>query len=272
MPTSLLGVIRGERRVTGWVTDARMGKTLDALRRLQDIERRLADIRRNIETKARRVDIQKRNVQKADERLLDSQRAALELQAKIDAMTLEIAVREETIAKHREALHRAKTNKDYSAILAAMNTEKADTSKEEDELLRQMEQLQAIRDGQAAISEEKAKHLERLAVAESALTAYEGECAADRDRFQSSRDACAEGITAGVLSVFTRIADRHDGEALAAVVQPHPKRTDYACSGCNLNLTLPIVDALLTRDEIQICQACGRILYVDRSSTEKTLR
>ncbi len=258
--------------MAGWTTDACMGKTLDALRRLQNIELRLAGIRRNIETKARRVDTQKRNVQKADERLLDSQRAALELQAKIDAKSLEIAAREETITKHREALHRAKTNKDYSAILAAMNTEKADTSKEEDALLRQMEQVQVIRDGQAAISAEKAEHLEKLAAAESALNAYERESEADRDRFQSSRDACAEGITAGVLSVFKRIADRHDGEALAAVVQPHPKRTDYACSGCNLNLTLPIVDALLTRDEIQICQACGRILFVERSSTEKTLR
>ena len=121
-----------------------MGETLDALHRLQVVELQLAAIRRNRETKTRRIESAKRQLKIAEERLKERQLAARERQARIDGLSLEVASREESVAKHREGLNKAKSNKEYSAILAAMNTEKADNSKIESRILELMEEVQTL--------------------------------------------------------------------------------------------------------------------------------
>ena len=65
----------------------------------------------------------------------------------------------------------------YAAILSAMNTEKADTAKNENEILIQMEEIQKLQDEGAAIEEEKTKYVEGVASAQAALKDYEKSCA-----------------------------------------------------------------------------------------------
>ena len=48
----------------------------------------------------------------------------------------------------------------------------------------------------------------------------------------------------------------------------HPKREEYMCGGCNLKVTLEIVNSLQTRDEIQVCKVCGRILFIETPQTQ----
>jgi predicted nucleic acid-binding Zn-ribbon protein len=50
---------------------------------------------------------------------------------------------------------------------------------------------------------------------------------------------------------------------MALVERVHPKRVEYVCSGCNMSVTLEIVNALQSRDEVQTCQICSRILYFE---------
>jgi predicted nucleic acid-binding Zn-ribbon protein len=241
-----------------------MGEVLNTLQQLQKIELKLAAIRRNLESRARKVTAQQRNAAEAEERLRQNLMATRQLTAKLDAATLEVAVKDEAISKHREALNKAKTNKEYAAILSAMNTEKADTAKNENDILVQMEEVQSLKNHGTAILEEKAKYLEGVAAAEAALKAYEKSCAEELGTLRASREKFAESIAPGTLSVFTRVAEHHDGEAMASVIKLHPKRNDWACSGCNMNVSLPIVDSLRIKDEIQICQFCGRILFVGK--------
>lgn len=101
---------------------------MEALHRLQAIERQLAEIRRDREVKERRVTRQNRQLQRIDESLQQSKMTYQERRRRLDALQLDVAAREESVDKHRQALNTAKTNKEYSAILTAMNTEKADNS------------------------------------------------------------------------------------------------------------------------------------------------
>jgi predicted nucleic acid-binding Zn-ribbon protein len=39
---------------------------------------------------------------------------------------------------------------------------------------------------------------------------------------------------------------------------------EYNCAGCNMKVTLEIVSALSSRDDIQLCGSCGRILYLEQ--------
>ena len=152
-----------------------MGEILEALRRLQDVELQLAAIRRKREAKTRRVAAHQRQAKQADERLEAHRRKTRERQIKLDNLSLEVSSREQSINKHREALNKAKTNKEYGAILAAMNTEKADTAKLESSVLQLMDEIHELQNEAAEIEAERAKLLENVSAAQKALEVFEDE-------------------------------------------------------------------------------------------------
>jgi predicted nucleic acid-binding Zn-ribbon protein len=198
-----------------------------------------------------------------DDRLLQDHGKAREVQMKIDALSLDVATQEESIDRHRQALNKAKTNKEYAAILTAMNTEKADSSKTETAVLQHMDELSKIKGEASTIEVEKAKVLESLAAAETSLKAFDEQSTAELTRLHGERDAIAAKIHLQAVETFNRVAQHHDGEALAAVTKLRPKRDEWSCGGCNMKVTLEVVNSLQTRDEIQTCKVCGRILYLE---------
>jgi predicted nucleic acid-binding Zn-ribbon protein len=240
-----------------------MGGTVEAFRRLQAVELKLAVIRREREARTRRIEAQKKVAKKAEERLQDEKRQRRERQVQIDGVQLEVSTREESVAKHRVALNKAKTNKEYASILTAMNTEKADNTRLEEEILKGMEEIQAFDQRIAQYEADLHKQIQLVAAAEKALQEYESLTAEEWTRLQGEKVAASAGLSPDALASFTRNAERHDGEAMAAVVRLHPKRDEWACSGCNIKVTLEVVNALQTRDDIQVCKVCGRVLYFD---------
>jgi predicted nucleic acid-binding Zn-ribbon protein len=240
-----------------------MGQILEALHSLQAVETQLATIRRRHEAKARQVEMQRRRVAEADERLKENQRIARERQVRLDALALDVAAREEEIAKQREALNKAKTNKEYAAILTAINSAKADNSKLESNILQLMEEIQRLTDGGASIEAEKARWQASLEAAATELRAYDDESRDQRLQLEASRDQCAQDIAPTALATFTRVAGRHDGEAMVPIMKTHPKRDEYICTGCNMKIALEVVNTLQTRDELQLCAVCGRVLYLE---------
>ncbi len=247
-----------------------MGEILDELQRLQEVEFKLAAMRRTREAKARRVETQSRQVREAEEKLRESQLTGRERQAKLDALALDVAAREESINKHRRALSKARTNKEYAAILAAMNTEKADNTKIENDMLRLMEDIQTLNDKRAEIESERTRNLEDTRAAERLLQRFDEESRQECAELQASRDCYSEKIAPTALMTFNRVAGRHDGEAMAFVEKLHPKRDEYLCGGCNMNVALEVVNSLQTRDEIQLCGACGRILHLETSTARRS--
>lgn len=247
-----------------------MSELLEALHRLQDVELQLAEIRRGREAKARRVTQHQRRVQQADREIRERLQAARERQIHLDVIQLEIATREESIDKHRQGLNQAKTNKDYAAILTALNTEKADTSKLETEVLQLMEEVQTFKDEAAKEDEAKTESMEAVARAEEKLNDFDAKSKSQRDELDSKRESCAEALEPTILEAFARVALHHDGEALAPVERLHPKRDEFACAGCNMTVTLEVVNSLHTGNGIQFCTYCGRILYLETAQARTT--
>ncbi len=240
-----------------------MGDTLDELHRLQTVELKLAVARRTRQAKQHRVDVCRRRVTQTEQQLKEDQRTGRERQVRLDALALEVAAREESINKHRQALAKARTNKEYAAILTAMNTEKADNTKIENTMLEVMEEIQSFKDRTAKIEAEKAGQLEDVGAAEAALQTFDDETKQKNEELLSVRDECAAGIAPTTLATFHRAAQRHDAEAMASIQRVHPKRDGYVCSGCNMTVSLEVVNILQTHGEIQLCGACQRILFLE---------
>ena len=243
-----------------------MGHVMEALQRLQTIECQLAEIRLKRESKSRRVAHQERHLRKAEETLRQGKLVYQERRKRLDALQLDSAARDQALDRHRQGLNTAKTNKEYAAILAAMNIEKADNSKLETEILQLLEETQSLETAAAKVEEERVDLVEHVTKAEQALEAVEVKTQPEHDALQAQREEFESDIPPSTLSTFKRVAVRHDGEALATVAKLHPKRDEYVCSGCNLMVTLEIVSVLSTSDDLQVCKACGRILVTEASA------
>lgn len=246
-----------------------MGAALDALHRLQEVELQIAEIRRGIDCKHRAVHKQEERIAQFDAQISAEQLAVRADQMEADRFDLDLKSRDAEIAKLRQALLITKTNKEYSAILTQLNTNKADNSKLEEKVLGLMGQVEAHRKTLAGLNEQRAAEVARQSELQAAAKAEEDRCRDRLNSLRAEREKAAAGVPPKALDFFNRIAQKNDGLAMAKVIRTHPKRAEYACDGCNMAINIEQVNAILSRDEAITCNICGKILYVDSPSMTK---
>ncbi len=240
-----------------------MGATVEGLHRLQQIETELNALQQKIEAKHRAVRGSKNKLRQIDEAIAAKQAQLRQEQVEADRVELDRKMREAEIAKLRETLNRVKTNKEYHAVLTQINTDSADNAKLEERILRM---YAALDQSKAAIKEleaTRAKESGRLAELTAAAAQFEESVRGQIAELQAKREEAAMHLPPQAVQHFERVARKHDGQAMARVIQVHPRREEYVCEGCNISVTLEQISALQGRDDIQSCHSCGRILFVE---------
>lgn len=241
-----------------------MGKLLNALLQLQSIERQIAQVRSRLRSRQNAVSSQQRKVDQLRSDLAAIQDQILHRRKQADSLELDLKTKEQEVSKFRAALNTAKTNKEYAAILTQINTSKADNAKLEEGVLKAMQEVDTQRADQAKVQlqiDAEQKRCDELAAANA------GEI--DRltrmmEDLKAKRDAAAAEVPADQRKVFERIAEKNDGDAMAAVeIQGKKPPFEFVCGGCYMSLNAEHANALRTRDEIRMCDNCGRILYLE---------
>ena len=242
-----------------------MGPTLLGLIKLQSVENRLRAAKAKLARCRRNVIIQENQIRSL-QNAFDAKQEEIQLtRVQANRLELELKSRDEHIAKLRGALNTAKTNKEYAAILTELNTNKADNSKIENQVLELMKAIEADQADclqiKHQIDEQKSKLEQVRKDSETMAAKYEAEIAAIQTEWEQS----ANSIQAEQLATFKRVAETYDGEALATVEQQDARSEAYTCGGCFMGLTVETVNALMTKDEMIRCPSCTRILVLDTS-------
>jgi len=246
-----------------------MGKLLAALLHLQKVERDISDVRRRLRTRKYAVTLQERKIQEAQEELRQVEEASRTKRRKADEFDLDLKAKDERVAQLRQALNAAKTNKEYASLLTQINTIKADNARNEEEelqLMQDVEGLNAQAEQIRARSEAEQTRLEDVRRSSAAEIERLEAMFADLRR---QRDEATAQVPPETLALFERIAESHDGEAMA-VIEVHGKKPphQYVCGGCFMGLNPEHANALQSRDEVRQCDNCGRILYLEQKVGE----
>ncbi|NLX05135.1 MAG: hypothetical protein GXY33_08330 [Phycisphaerae bacterium] len=223
------------------------------MRSLKDLLRR----------KQRQVQQHQLRIKQLEEQLAAKRDEIKHRQSRTGQLELEFKAREEAVNKLRTQLNAAKSNKEYSAILTQLNTDRADNSKLEERILNELTAVDEMKKGLGELEKQLGEHAGQLAQQESHFEAERSGLQQQIDELEQQRSSMADSVTPGDLAVFQRVADRHDGEAMAKITKPYPNADEYICDGCNMSIPMETVNALLTRDEIQVCHVCGRILFLE---------
>ena len=240
-----------------------MGATLEALRALQEIDLQINDIKQQLARRETAVRIQQKKLAELRQTEKEQYDQLLTVQKDTDALDLDLKARAAHVAKLRTQLNTAKTNKEYAAVLQEINTQKADETHVESSV---MELLQEIDRKKTALDETRNQAEEIELKVEQARQQLQRtrESLADRlETLDKRRTEATAALDPPVAHMFDRTSERYEGEAMARIVRTHPRRDEFICDGCYMTLNLERFNAVMTRDEVQNCSSCGRILYVD---------
>ena len=241
-----------------------MSSLLSALTKLQSVENRLRAAKAKL-TRCRRSVILQENRIRSEQNALEAKREEVQLtKVQNDRLELELKTRDQQIAKFRAALNSAKTNMEYAALLTQLNTNKADNSKIETQILELMKVIEADEGECSKIEQEidtQKQQLEKIRKeAEVSAEKYQQEV----EEIEKEWNEAAEMIPAASLEIFKRVADTYDGEAVVEVEEQGGKSAVFSCSGCFMSITTESVNMLMTKDDIIRCPNCTRILVLRR--------
>lgn len=239
-----------------------MGAKLQALIELQDIELQIVDIRRQLARKERRVSAQSRRVAALRAEQDKEQAEIQQSQVEFDLLDVDIKGRSTNINRLREHLNTVKTNKEYAAVLAQMNNEKADISRLEARALEMMQAVEQRKEELAERSNGVAEEVTRLEGLQGELEQTRQSFAARLEKLDTQRAQASATIDAAALTLFGRLSERYEGEIMAELEQPNPRRDEFVCGGCHMSLRTETANALKVRDEVLTCKSCGRILFI----------
>ena len=239
-----------------------MGPTNVALVKLFEAETNLREAQGKLDAASRSVRLLERRVKDLTERVVAAQVQVRQNQTRYAQLDLEIKTREAHIEKLRGQQQNAKNHKEYQTFLTEINTEKIDKNKFEDEALTAMGQVEASQKELADLNAQLDGETRKLDETRTQLSGRLSELQADIDRAQPIRDAAAKVLPANVLNMFERLADRHEGEAMAAVTRPSRRVEEYSCGACHMGLVVNIYNRLHARDEIVTCPNCHRLLFI----------
>lgn len=223
---------------------------------LQGVDHNILALRAEIETYPKLV-------QEADARLNGARAAvAAAKEAHTNALRerkkfeLDVDQWRDRAKKYRDQSGSVKTNEAYKALLHEIANAEAEVAKAEDRQLDVMmsgEELERqVRHAEANLKEAEAS----VAIERKKIQALHHEKQKHLATATAERERMAAPVPQDLLELYTRIAKRHHGTAMARV------REDQ-CAGCGMRVLPHIVQELRqeANQEVYRCETCGLILY-----------
>lgn len=156
-----------------------------------------------------------------------------------------------------------RSNKEYSALLVEVNTQKVEQEKIQEKEIEQMSKVEELETRHQEITEKVDEQTKLVGLAQKDVTEGESEISGQLDELVKERDAAAEPIAADTLSLYRKLNDDYEGEGLAEIEEQDRRRMEYTCGACFMSLPIQVVNATLTtNDKPVVCSSCQRILYV----------
>ena len=244
-----------------------MGPTNVALLNLFRADQALRRAQDKLDAATRNVRLQQRRKETAEQGRADAHAALRAAQADSDRLNLEVRTRDEHIDKLRSQQQNARNNKEYQALLMEISVEKTDRSKFEEQALAAMEAVDAAQSADVAAKESAGAEAAKFDEMSAEINDRVATLTAEVDALKPARDAAVSEVPAAALAAFDRLAERNDGEAMAAITKPDPKREMYVCEACNMELMVDVFNRLHTKDEMVTCSSCRRLLFIPEGLT-----
>jgi uncharacterized protein len=240
-----------------------MGQMLDALRQLHVIDLKIFEYKSRLRAKQQAFTQTEKRLFNLQAEAASKRESAQRQQVDSERVNLEVKTRDEHINKLRQALNTARTNKDYSTILSEINQLRTEAAKQEEIVLQGMLRAEELRKEEAELLIQCQQYENRLATLRQELAAEQAALEGVLTSLETERRSASASVNPSLLDRYTRISEYHEGDSMAEVaLHGRGKSKTYVCGGCQMSIRTEQVNSLMTCDELQICDNCGRMLYL----------
>ena len=231
-------------------------ETRNVLEHIHLIQTRLADLSGRLGRGPVLLKTQEGNIQKFTAKLEQLQAEHRTLVAEAKKKEQDVAVHDQAIAKRKQQLQEAKTNKDYQALLLQIQTDEAARSALDDGALEAMEKADKfannfspaeaeVQKAQELYETTKKKFLAEKPHIESEIADYNGQLQAEEVKLPKE-----------FREVYNRLIRSVGGANALAVVE-----NQKYCGGCNHQIPVNSLAHILAKKPVT-CSSCARLLYV----------
>ena len=240
--------------VSGTVTREEQRQQVFQLVALRDVDRLRAQTTQLIEAVPRILAGRQRDVTAAKDGLEAAKAKLQGFKSHLKTYELDLADREGAIQKANANLMSAKTNQEYSLLVAEIARKKDDKGKVEEQILEQFEVIKQgeklVKDAEAHLKEAQAEFGAFEERARKEMAEHKAELAGHDERREQIRRA----LDGEVLKVYDR-AFKALGEGVVPV-------ESNICQGCFSSITPNDRSRLLSGRELVTCRVCSRIQYL----------
>jgi predicted nucleic acid-binding Zn-ribbon protein len=226
----------------------------EALINLQSLDEKIKDI-------SQFLDSIPSQIQGIEKKISDSAQIVAEAKDKLsqnqkNRRNLESEVQDKKIliTRYRKQLNDVKTNKEYTSLLKEIEDVEEEIEAKEEEIISEMLSADDL-ESEIKTAEKKAADIRDTFLREKELVLKkEKERSQVKEQLASEREGLIPGIPADQMGLYKRIFKKVHGTPLSPV-------TDDFCSLCQIRIRPQVINELIARQEIILCENCGRILY-----------
>jgi hypothetical protein len=214
---------------------------------IREAQALLDSIPSQIEAIDQRITAGSQSVAVAKDRLAANQKKRRELEAEVK----DIKAR---IAKHKSQQSQVKNNKEYGALVKEIEDDQRRIDSLEESILQEMLQADDIETEIKGALGLQAKDKSVLEKEKEVLAQKKAEAEAGVQSLEKEKEALLPQIPPEQWALYQRIFRKKGGIALSPIM-------DDFCALCHMRIRPQMLNELLEKDKLLICENCGRILY-----------
>jgi predicted nucleic acid-binding Zn-ribbon protein len=230
------------------------------LLRVYRVDQQLRGLTSRLDSAERFLSEQQRQLTELDARFAALSEQVKKSKASISGDEHEAQAVDARMAQLREQMNAARTNKEYSAFLAEVNTLK--TKKDEFEK-HQLEVMESLQGAEKELAELAAKRDERIKVRDRAKAERDERAAEIKGRVEeltAQRETLAADVPKDAMKTYTDLSRLRGDEAMAQVEVLDHKAHEYTCSSCQMALPVETLNHVVKGNFVR-CSACQCILF-----------
>ena len=238
-----------------------MQQDLEKLLKLQVIDYDLGELERSKEYLPDMINNLKKEIAELQLKSETAETDLSDAKVKQGQLELDIKSHEEDLQKYQKQMMSIKTNKEYDALVAEIDTIKKNISSKETELLETIELISTleknIQEYKEKLQATKDNNSKQLAILQEKIDTI-GDKVSDK---QDERKTITTSIPRQIYAVYDRVRKGKGGYAVVAV-------KNRACGACFKALTPKKIQDIKKASRILTCDNCGRLLFWDGEDSE----
>lgn len=224
------------------------------LNEVQETDRNIYALRDELEVLPEEVAVLQQRVEAMRKDFRKKEEELKKIQLKQKEQEVELQTKEENVKKYQAQLTQVKTNKEYTALQAEINSLKADNSMLEEKIIeffdtvdangKETDRLKGMLTAEERALQEKTKEVEeKKAKLKNQISELE-----------KKKSEQIKNVNPEIAALYEKIVKLRNGLALVQV-------QGDTCPACQIQLRPQVLNELKLKEKIVVCENCSRILF-----------